>query len=249
MTCVSPPELDTIQLQAYVDQEASPAVIQHVDRCAHCRTRAEDLAKLQLTLTERLFRATCPLPEELGEYQLGLTTPSRKVAIAQHLLDCPHCRAEMDQLASFLDQPDPQLKPGIVEQAIGPIKVLIANLLSGPSSLLAPGKQPLSPALAGVRGDQEEPFVYRAGDIQIMLQIQPDAQQVERRALLGLIMGMANPQAMRAILYQQSQRKTSVDVDDLGNFVIGDLSPVQYELILTSTDTEIHIQDVDLSSA
>lgn len=248
MTCVSPPELDSIQLQTYLDQEASPEVRQHLDQCPHCLERAQSLAKLQQSLIERLFRATCPLPEELGEYQLGLVSSQNKIDIAQHLLDCPHCRAEVAQLRSFLDQPDPHLQPGPVERAIRPIRVLIADLLSGPSSLLAPSKPAYAPALAGVRGQAEEPFVYAAGDIQIMLQVQPDTQQADRRTILGLIMGLADPQAMQAILYQQSRRKTSVEIDELGNFVIGNLSPVQYELILTSADTEIHIRDVDLSS-
>jgi hypothetical protein len=100
----------------------------------------------------------------------------------------------------------------------------------------------MAPALA-LRGEEQEPLFYEAGDVQLTIEIQDDPDEPGRRSLLGLVMG-AEPEDIQAHLYQDSERVASAEVDELGNFIISSLSPGHYELILTAPTAEIHVQDL-----
>jgi anti-sigma factor ChrR (cupin superfamily) len=60
------------------------------------------MAKLENQLSKVLYRAFCPETLELGEYQLGMLSSKQANKIQTHLAECPHCRAELAQLKSFL---------------------------------------------------------------------------------------------------------------------------------------------------
>jgi hypothetical protein len=84
---------------AYVDGTADQAVIEHVRRCPACARQAQELAALQATLTARLYRASCPTPDQLIAYQRGELRGSENLTVAQHLRQCPHCARELAALA------------------------------------------------------------------------------------------------------------------------------------------------------
>lgn len=246
MPCVSPPELEDIQLLIYLDGEAEPEVTAHLQACSHCRLRAEKLASLQQGLTRRLYRATCPTSLELGEYHLGLLSPSRTRAIIDHLAMCPLCAEELAKLGTFLSQPDPRREPSLVQKATGQVKVTIARLLSGPAWSGALGGQGLAPALAGIRGDEERPLIFEAGDIQIVLEVQSDVMEPESRSMLGLITGLEPAHNVAAHLWQDNQYLSTAAVDDLGSFLFEGITPGSYDLILTAPESEIHLQNMPI---
>jgi anti-sigma factor ChrR (cupin superfamily) len=62
------------------------------------------MAKLENQLGKLLYRAFCPEPLELGEYQLGMLSSQQANKIQTHLAECPYCRAELAQLRSFLEE-------------------------------------------------------------------------------------------------------------------------------------------------
>lgn len=243
MSCIHPPELSTLQLLMAADGEASPEVQRHLAACPHCRQRAAELAQWQQRLSERLFRATCPSSLELGEYRLGLLRSAQAAEIARHLNDCPHCAAELAQWDQFAAQ-EPQV------DRLAPIKqqvqVLVARLVSGGRSmgaLFAP--QPvLAPAFAGLRGGNEEPLVYEAGDVQLTIEVETNAAQPGQFSLVGLVLGLAEPGLARINLWRDDRPLAEIAVDDLGNFTIPGLTAARYELILTAPDSEIHVQDL-----
>ena len=240
MPCVSPPELNDRELLAYIDGEAGRQVEAHMERCAHCRERAKRLARLQSRLTAHLYR-TCPSPEELGEYHLGVLPRDRAAAVARHLAECPHCTREVYQLKGYLAQMAPTLEPGPLEAVREQVRVLVARLVSG-----RPGDSPLkrpalAPAYAGVRGKGEELLVYQAGAIQVVIEIRMDVDQPDRLILLGLVTEIEGHE-LEAHLWQAGQHTTTVPVDELGNFVIPGIAPGSYELILSSPEMEIRIE-------
>jgi hypothetical protein len=115
----------------------------------------------------------------------------------------------------------------------------VASLVGGG---LGPGR---APAFAGVRGEQDGPFVYQADDVQVVLEIQDDAEQPDRKTILGLLTG-TDPQGMQVSLWKDDVLVTQASVDDLGNFVIPQLLAGSYELIVSGLDVEIHIQALAL---
>jgi anti-sigma factor RsiW len=236
MRCISSPELNDGQLLAYLDDTADAAVARHLADCPACRERVRQLARLLGRITVSLYRLDCPASAELGEYQLGLLPRPQRAALAAHLAECPHCRAEVAQLQGYLADLARAEEPGIVKRA----RVLVARLIGGTST---PGPA-LTPALAGLRGG-DAPLIYEAGDVQITLTVEASEQAPERRTLFGLLIG-AELTGARAQLWQGAQLTDETTIDAAGNFVLANLDASGYELVISSRELEIHIQDVKL---
>ena len=110
--CVSPPALEDWQLLAWLDGEAAPEIAAHLAECPSCRERASALDRLQKDLAARLYRLSCPTPEELGDFHLGLLRGEQADAIRVHLRTCPHCQEEIRQLRTYLSELVPPARAG-----------------------------------------------------------------------------------------------------------------------------------------
>lgn len=191
------------------------------------------MAKLENQLSNALYRAFCPEPNELGEYQLGLLSIARAQQIQAHLVECPHCRTELAQLKSFLNTVESDLEPGLTER----VRVWLAELITPSSS---------GPALAfGLRGEESGVHFYQAGGAQITLEIQDDPNAPGHKTLIGLIL-MEEAVNLQAHLWRDEQVATSAEVDELGNFTLGSLEPGKYELFLSGSEVEIQIKDLEV---
>ena len=244
MACISPPGPADIDLLAYLDGEPDDPVAAHLAQCPHCRERAQGLAHLQGYLTARLYRFDCPPAAELGEYHFGLLSSDQAEAIAGHLAFCPHCAAEIAQLEGYLADLAPDLELGFLEKAAAHIRVLVARAVNGGMGLDVL-VQP-APALAGLRGDEGDSFIYEADGVQVVIEFYQDADRPERMTILGLVVGLDDPGQLDAHLWHAGQRITNVAVEELGNFTIPGVSPGSYELILSGPEVEIHIQDLEV---
>lgn len=241
MTCISLPEVPDRELLGYLDDEADERIAAHLDKCPHCRQRIRHLARLQDRLTARLYRFNCPSPEELGEYQLGVLPRGQVAAVASHLADCLHCTREIAQLEEYLDELTPDLEFSTLER----IQVLVAQFVGkgrGTTSLesMAP-----APAVVGLRGEEQGPQLYQAGDVQIVIEVQDDAERQDRSVLLGLVTGV-DTHELKVHLWQADQPVTTASVEDIGTFVIPNLAPGSYELMLSGPEVEIHIQALEI---
>lgn len=237
MTCVSPPELNDRELLVYIDGEADPQVLAHLEWCSYCRRKALRLARLQERLANELYRFTCPSTLELGEYHLGILPSEQAAVVARHLAECPHCAREVAQLEDYMSELAPQLEFGPFER----IKVRLAQLVERGRDVGRVGAPVLAPACAGLRGQEEGTRVYQADDVQVVLEVQKDAERQDRKALLGLVTQI-DGQEFQAHLWRAEKLVATAAVDELGNFIIADLTPSIYELILCSPEVEIHIQ-------
>lgn len=240
-TCTYNTPLTGAELLMALDNQAATDVAMHLSYCPGCQQRASQINGQQQALTARLFRSACPSSLELSEYQMGLLSPERSVSIARHASLCPHCAQEIDALLAFMAQPEPLAQPEPPRTASARLRVLVARLVSGAASAVGPPA--LAPAFAGLRGDDDGPLTYEAGDVQVILDVLDDEQQAGHRAIIGLVLGLADPAAI-VHLWRDQQPVCRTDVDSLGNFVIADLVPGQYELFVTGGSDEIHIQDL-----
>ena len=227
MTCISPPELSDEQLLRYLDDEASEEIRTHIERCNHCRERALELGQLNEKLTGLFYRLACPSPQELGEYRLGLLTRDRANWIARHLLECTHCRQELEQTGAFLDAVASDLDLRPVKEPRG----RVANLLE-----LGPGT--LQPALVGLRGEGEDSLIFQAGNVVVAINSQPQMPASHLRVVSGLVME-AEFRGASAVLWQADRLIDSAPVDDAGNFSFQDIPAGTYELGLHVHSDEI----------
>jgi hypothetical protein len=194
------------------------------------------MAKFEDKLGAALYRATCPDSLELGEYHLGILGEDRSELIRLHLADCPHCTLELSQLESFASDTALDFEPSLAER----VRVWIAKRMPERDDT----RSGMAPALA-LRGDDEGPLFYEAGDAQLTIEIQDDPDEPGRRSLLGLVMG-ADPEDLQVHLWFDGERVASVAVDDLGNFRVSGLASGDYELILAGPSIEIHIQELTI---
>ena len=237
MKCISSPELDSGQIVSYVDGEANDSVVAHIKQCTYCSERANRLTLLQNSLRKQLYRSTCPTPMELGDYHLGLLPAPQVLVVAQHLRECPLCRREMAELEEYLMEPSPQTSlPDLV-------RVIIARLLGGREVDQEQEEFSSAPAFAGLRGEGEEPFIYQAGDVRIVIEVQDDVEQMGLKSLLGLVTGLESNEFTIQV-GQGDQLIATTSVDEIGNFLISHLAPGHYKLILTGPNMEIHIQSL-----
>jgi hypothetical protein len=239
-TCLFPPQLDDEQLLAYLDERIVHSdTAYHLENCPFCRERAEALNRFQKRLSTRLYRATCPSPMELGEFHLRMLGASQMLIVGQHLRECPHCAREVSQLDEFLDELSLPLT------GMERMKVLIAQLVSGKGLGQQPLGFPNAAGSAGLRGSGEEPFVYQADDIQIIIETQDDAEQPGFKTALGLVTGLKSNGFMIEA-YQEGKLVTTTFIDEIGNFLLTHLSPGLYDFILLGPDTEIRIQSLTM---
>jgi hypothetical protein len=148
------------------------------------------------------------------------------------------------QLKDYLGELAPSLEPSLLEHVKEQVRVVIAHLVGGEGFPVF-GEPAFERAFVGIRGVEDEPYQYMAEDVQIIIEVQDDAEQPGLKAILGLILG-AEPNTMSAHLWRSEQRVAVVPVDDLGNFAIPALERGSYELILNGPESEIHIQELQI---
>jgi hypothetical protein len=96
-----------------------------------------------------------------------------------------------------------------------------------------------------VRGAEEGPAIFQAGEVQIALEVQDDADRPGLQVLLGLVTG-AEAAGWTVSLWRDEQLVAETEVDDLGNLFFGGLEQGSYELIVSGPEAEIHIQNLDI---
>ena len=245
MNCVSPPELDDRQLLAYSDGEADREVVTHLERCAYCLERANELARLQKRLTARLYRLTCPSPMDLGEYHLGLLPATQAVAVMQHLRECPHCQREVAQLENFLGELAPIPEASLLKRA----KVLIARLVGGKADSGSPGEPAFVPALAALRGEAQGLITLEANGLSIVLDVQSAAEG--RVNILGQIAADDQDRWTNASvdLRQAGALHMTSTVDDLGAFRFESILPGSTEFLITPSSGEaVLVPAIDIAT-
>ncbi|MBI3942005.1 MAG: hypothetical protein HY326_03255 [Chloroflexi bacterium] len=242
ITCNHPPPLDDGALLRYIDQEATQDILDHLAGCPYCLSRANAYRDLQFGLQSQLHRIACPSPEHLGEYQLGLhASAAEQNEVRAHLAICSLCREEVAQLETFMEQPDPVSATALVRR----LRTLVATVLpTGGTELGGHGF-----AYGGVRGESDV-ALYQAEEYTITLSPENDPRGRNQRQIIGLVMSDTDPAPSGVVeLRRQEQVLAQADLIE-GNFILGPLTPGNYDLRLATGDasgeTEILLNDVAL---
>lgn len=190
-------------------------------------------------LMDCLDRAMCPTSLELGEYESGLLVDSAKLQIERHVANCPACRKELNFLRDFL----------VEKRAVQPKSKTIASAPNGRKQifahLLTPGnRSAVQSAWGALRGSESEPLVFSADAVQIVLEVQEDANHPAQKVLLGLVLGLERDQEFLVQLFQNGVEVASTPLDPFGNFVFSSLSSGLYQISLVGKQMEILLEPV-----
>lgn len=213
MQCSLPPPLTDEQLNAALDNQAEPAVHDHLSRCSWCAARLAQAQQFDRTLHNALYRIDCPSPQQLGDYHLGLVDHTLERSIIRHVEHCQLCTQELEELRVFLTagaapaptQPAPRVKQTPLGARLGE---LVAQLL--PATHPQPG--------FALRGNSTGPIMAEADGTTIVLDVQSSAN--DQVMLMGQIVAEDQERWNGAIveLRQDSTIKAALTVDDLGSF-------------------------------
>jgi hypothetical protein len=220
---------------AYVDGDATPAVVAHIDGCDVCAQQADELRSTQVGLTRLLYRFDCPDPLTLGEYALDLLGPEQRQQTAAHTLECEACATELQQVRAYLAAEAP-----FRDDVGGRIRRLVATLLT-PSA----GARPL--ATAALRGAADSAArVYQADDLTISLSSGDGPGH-----LIGVVIATSPDQAppdggQARLVSSAGLPVASSPIDDLGNFEFERLVPGAYLLELQLPEALVVVEGLQV---
>jgi hypothetical protein len=78
-----------------------------------------------------------------------------------------------------------------------------------------------------------------------VIEVHEDVEQMGMKSLLGLVTGLTSHE-FRVQVSQEGKLIATTSADEIGNFTISHLSPGHYQLIITSSIVEIHIQSLEV---
>lgn len=203
--------------------------------------------------------AACPTSTELEQYYLGELTPAQEIAIAVHLRsDCPHCQATvavlMHYFADLGADATAQIQPSMAENqtSLQRFPTFWARLRAQATDF---GQQIMAritfvlelvtmpaPTLALRGGDNPLPLIYRRGDIEVRIDLQPELG-TDRKVLVGQV--KAPNLDLSGAEVQLHQAEATIAGTTLegkrGRFQLPSLPPGDYALVVRSAQWEIQI--------
>lgn len=264
MECSDPGTIRDEELLAYLSGEiVRPTVQEHLAQCQSCSAKLSDFRRVERSLTRNLYRWDCPPNQELGEYQLGLLSNKRAMAVKLHLSSCILCSAEIATLSQFLAN-DPMLvesvsvQPSVsynhVTHVVKPFIGHLRDVSRGQIRRVTATFLPPQPRLAyqrEVASTEVWPRSYAAEDFNISIQLDRGASRRDSLQLIGFVTrkgsSLESLQGVPVLLSSQTNTVYKQNIDELGNFVFSSISPAVYTLELQLPDSTIVIEQLPVA--
>ena len=222
----------------------------HLEQCTICQERLARYRETHSFLVSHLYRHSCPDATQLSFYCADLLPPDEKMHIANHLLQCPLCAAEVAETRRFLagellPEPLPISLPAKVRR-------VFATLVRQQAQLV-------------VRGEQSDawPRQYRADSVDISLHL--SRSSTGDYILLGIMTSVDTEEnvdaftGVQANLYKAAVFSTmtskydlrvspllSTEVDDIGNIVFSAIPAGEYALEISLPDASVIIDGLTI---
>ncbi len=220
----------------------------HLEQCQTCQQRLARYEQAYAYLLSRFYRSQCPSGEQLSLYCAGLLPDDDSISIANHVLDCPLCAAEVVETRSFLqvqdiELPAPSFSPRTLARRIFATRIIRPQLQFA------------------LRGDESEaawPRQYKAESVDLSLHLSRTSSG--EHMLLGILTS-TNPaesveafEGIAAELYAApwplatngdkpaASPLLRTQVDDLGNIVFKPVPAGEYVMVVYLPDRELVIE-------
>ncbi len=226
---------------------------EHIEECKICQERALALQAEDRRLKTTLFRAACPPTQLLAEFGAGFLVGDEQKYVAQHVSSCPHCRQELSWQQAFMQSLTPAPAPAVetetlrqrLEEVREGVRVIVArwvnNVTTGPNL----GRS-FQFAMGTMRGEHQRPMLFDANELQVTLEFYRDPEHPGKHQIIGLLIGDETPESFRVQVWQEKTCIAETMVDELGNFVLGNLSPANYDLKLIHPKLEIQLNSLEV---
>ncbi len=238
------------ELLAWLD--GAQEVAQHVDHCEMCQRRALALRIEDRRLHGMLYRAECPPALTLAEYGAGFLAGKERKAIDEHVSHCPLCSQELAWQRQFMAALAPRphessQMPDRMREVKERVRIVVAQWINNASQ--GPGiGMGMQFAMGAMRGQNKSkrPMLFDADELQVTLEFYEDAANPGKHQLVGLLVGDEMPERFQVQLWHDRNCVAEASVDELGNFVIDNLSPAEYDLKLIHPRLEIQLNALEI---
>ncbi|CAN5778950.1 hypothetical protein BH10CHL1_BH10CHL1_23640 [soil metagenome] len=250
------------ELEAYADGEALPHVAAFFEANPAIKATWLHQRKLEADLNSILYRFDCPAPATLQAYYWRELPTTESKLFENHLQQCPHCTAEMVSLQAFmLETPttmpvEPALRPGpqnaLTQNLLRRAKEFADQMRLGIAYLVTPiSPQFATVALRGapiptLQGDAQTSLLFETEETDISLLVQKE--QTGRLRLAGQLFTTELPANAFCKLVPANLEDAPIQakVDDTGNFVVNQLQPGAYQLIILLEQQSIVVPNLIL---
>src|SRR5207248_2029963 len=229
---------------------------EHLEQCPICQQRLATYTRTNELLRSKLYRSLCPSAVDLNYYCLGGLPEKERISIASHLLDCPLCADEVEEIQR--EQANFDLYPAAAFSLPAAVHRIFATLVV----------QQAQPVLRDDLPATGWPRQYRAADIDLSLHLSRTSEG--ETMLLGIITSInatATIDAFEGVavdLYSapgpllregdDEQRDIadappllSTQVDDVGNIFLEPVPPGDYVMIVHLPDQEVVIEGLSIN--
>lgn len=239
-------------LRLALDDEALPAIKQaHIMQCVICQQQLAEINRVHEGLVTHFYRRFCPDGLEISLYSANLLQPEERMRLANHLLDCPLCAAEVAETRRFIQsvpvEPEPAFSPfSSVRRVFGVLTRQQAQLVERDN---VESKIPKT----------AWPRQYRAMGIDLSLHLSKASNG--EHMLLGILTSSNSEENVDKFertsveLYPGSSITESTQaplqhtlVDDLGNIVFKSVPLGNYALIIHLPDQDVVIEHITIAS-
>ena len=221
------PQITDAVLLKYLDGLANSTERKAIESSETLKARAGQLAGEQKRWSHAVFRAECPPSLTLGEHALHLLTRPELLAIEGHLSTCPLCTADLAEMRAFIGD-SPHSK---IEEILAVGRRIVAQLLEAPQA----------EAAMQTRGAGMGTRIYAAGDLQLILSVQPDPDDKKRRNIVGLASG-EEARGMVAHLLSEGKWVQLAEVDEFGNFRFAGVDPGVFGVLMRGEGVTVEIE-------
>ncbi len=232
--CIAPQELEEGDQIAYIDGEASPLVISHINQCPFCQQEVAILAHEVLLLTDAMFRPQCPDMDMLLLYSHSMISQGELQSIRRHVHTCLDCQTEMAALV----QP-------FFEDKIADFLTTVRRKFH---VALKPAPSPRAAQLV-FRGDSEQES-YSADKYQILLNKLPPIGTADFWQIEGQITCPEDPfieWVGHVLLTLAGEEVAQAVLDEFGSFAFQNLQLSSYALYFVLPENTVMIDQIMVS--
>jgi hypothetical protein len=233
-------------------EELSTEARAHLEQCETCQRRLASYQQANTFLLTHLYRSQCPSGTQLSFYCIDALPSDDRLHIANHLLDCPLCAAEVAATRQFMREvPVLESVPSFAFSAREAVRRIFAVLVKQQAQLV-------------VRGETTEsawPRQYRADGLDLSLHLSRGSSG--NYMLLGILTSIDRDENVDAFegtaaeLYPApgpfamegepvAAPLVSTEVDDLGNIVFSNVRVGEYVMVLRLPGREVVINGLGI---
>lgn len=244
--CIEPNKIESWKLDAYIDGLVLPGVQEHLQKCAACSQKLDEIRRENELYSRALFRLQCPDTDQILNYVWDLLDEETSLRTAVHITKCPHCLAESERLA-----PAPVIEETGSESSLLPelgrrLRLFMAQLQ--PYQHVVPVRFD-DQAQSITRGQASFTKVYTIEELDLTILLDQWIEDDKTCTIQGQLLGMDSDhiESFQVSLMTDERRVATQKLNAVGVFSFTSIRCNQYTLCFHTPRVQLCVPDIDFS--